>query len=370
MRKTLKKQIFESGFSITPSIICIFRPLKFPCMKQNLQKVLVLAFLGCFLNISAQDVNFTQNELAPVFINPANTGGFLGTFRIGGIFRDRAPSFDGGYKTPFLAIEMNFGFALRKKDWTSLSISLIDDRSGAINLGKGGFLVSGAYHLVVGKGNLAIGGQFGGISLNAKNPEKAKFFDQLSSGATSSPDLMKLQSGKASYNDISGGLVYTAPVSVKKHSLKLGIAAGHITQPSVSVSGTGAANKLKMLFTASASLQYHLNEKTDLIPMFWFRNLSKASETVPQCMISYLFNVEKKIRLNAGLGYRLSDALEIMAGMDYGNIKVQLGYDLTTSNLSSALTPSGFGGIEIAASYIGAITKKPNPKPKVFCPRF
>ena len=76
--------------------------------------------------------------------------------------------------------------------------------------------------------------------------------------------------------------------------------------------------------TGSVALQYHLNEKTDLVPMFWFRNLKKVSETVPQCMISYLFNVEKKVRLNAGLGYRIDDALQIMAGMDYGNIKAQV----------------------------------------------
>ncbi len=336
-------------------------------MKQNLQILLVSVFLGCFIKASGQDINFTQYELVPVFVNPANTGGFPGTFRIGGIYRDRAPSFPGAYKSLFLAMEMNFGFAFRKKDWTSLAITFIQDRSGEISLGKGGFIAAGAYHLAFGKGNLAIGVQFGGMSQNVKNQEKGSDLHTISGGTGPSQDLMSLQTGKADFQDISGGLAYTAPISTKKHILKLGIAANHITQPSVSINGS--ANKIDMLLTGSASLQYHLNEKTDLVPMIWFRNLGDASETVPQCMVSYLFNVEKKVRLNAGLGYRLTGDLQIMAGMDYGNLKAQVGYDLSTNSvLSDAL--SGTGAIEFAVNYIGAITKKPNPKPKVFCPRF
>lgn len=339
-------------------------------MKQNLHLLIVLAFLGFCSKANSQDVNFTQYELIPVFVNPANTGGFMGTFRVGGIFRDRAPAFPGAYKSLFLAMEMNFGFAFRKKDWTSIAITFIQDRSGDVSLGKGGFVASGAYHLALGKGNLAIGVQFGGVSQNVKNPESANYLDELSPGGpTQSPDQSKLQSGKVDYQDISGGLAYTTTVSPRKHTLKLGFAANHITQPNVSIGGSGGANKINMLLTGSASLQYHLNEKTDLVPMFWFRNLSKFSETVPQCMVSYLFNVEKKVRLNAGLGYRLAGDLQIMAGLDYGNLKAQVGYDLSTNSvLSEAL--SGTGAIEFAVNYIGAITKKPNPKPKVFCPRF
>jgi type IX secretion system PorP/SprF family membrane protein len=339
-------------------------------MKHNIHILLSIIFFTSFTVLKAQDINYTQYEMVPVFINPGNTGGFFGTFRVGGIYRDRAPSIEGSYRTPFLALEMNFGFAFRKQDWTSLSISFLQDRSGVVNLGKGGFMASGAYHIGMGKGDLSIGAQFGGVSLSAKDADKATFSDALASGASSSPDLMKLQQGKADYNDISAGVVYSAPVGSKKHDLKIGFAANHLSQPSVSVSGSGATNKLKMLLTGSASLRYHLNERTDLVPMIWFRNVTKFTETVPQCMLSYLFNAEKKVRLNAGLGYRFGDALQIMAGVDYNKIKVQLGYDMTTSDLSSALNPSGFGAIEIGVLYIGAITKKPDPKPKLFCPRF
>mgnify|MGYP003378248168 CR=1 FL=1 len=176
-----------------------------------------------------QDLHFTQYEFTPIHVNPANTGGFLGTYRIGGVYRDQAASISGfgsDYRTPFLAIDVNFGFAFRPKDWTSLSISFFQDRSGEINLGKGGFLASGAYHLALGKGDLSIGAQFGSVSLNVKNPEKANTFQKISTGA-SGADEMKLQQAKANYQDIAGGLAYTAPITSSKHVLKVGLSSGH-----------------------------------------------------------------------------------------------------------------------------------------------
>ncbi|HRG69547.1 MAG: PorP/SprF family type IX secretion system membrane protein [Saprospiraceae bacterium] len=342
-------------------------------MKQNLNLAVFLVSSLICSSLFSQDLHFTQYEFAPIHVNPANTGGFFGTFRLSGIYRDQGASIGSAgslYRTPLFGMDVNFGFAFRAKDWTSLAISFFQDRTGEINLGKGGFLASGAYHLGIGKGDLAIGAQFGGVSLNAKNPEKANFLDELDSGASSSPDDSKLQSGKANYQDISGGLVFTTPISVKKHLIKVGLSSAHITQPNFSLSGGTGSYKLKMLWSAHGSLEYHLNEKVDLTPMFWLRNLDKFNETVAQCMASYLFNVEKKVRLNAGLGYRFGDALQIMAGMNYGKIKAQIGYDKTVSGLTKAQDPSGFGAIELGIMYTGNITKKPNPKPKVFCPRF
>ncbi|MBK9106997.1 MAG: PorP/SprF family type IX secretion system membrane protein [Saprospiraceae bacterium] len=321
---------------------------------------------------NAQDLHFTQFEFTPVLMNPGQTGNFNGTYRISGLYRDQSVSpsgFTADFKTPYITIDVNFGFAFRKKDWTSLGVSLFDDRSGDINIGKGGFLASGAYHFALGGGDLALGAQFGSISFSTKNPEKAIFYDQLQTGSGSSQDLQKLQQGKGSYNDLSAGLVLTTPLSVKKHSLKMGFALNHLNKPTVSVLGSGG-DKLGMLLNVHGSLQYHYNEKIDFIPTVYFRSLEKNKETIGQCMVSYLFNVEKKVRLNAGLGYRFGDAIQIMAGMDYGKIKAQIGYDQTIGDLKDAKDPAGFGALEIGISYTGAIIKKPNPKPKVFCPRF
>ncbi|MDQ3141841.1 MAG: PorP/SprF family type IX secretion system membrane protein [Bacteroidota bacterium] len=339
------------------------------------QKLFCAIFFALGLvSLTGQDVHFTQYELSPVLINPAHTGGFNGSFRLGGLYRDQGSGvagFGNGYSTPHFFVDATFPWAFRKQDWMGIGINFYQDRSGAIGLGKGGYIATAAYHIGLNKtvnSSLSVGAQFGSVSFNVKNQNDAIFFTQLSSGSPS-PDNSKLAT-KGSYQDISAGLIYNTDITETRHQLKIGISAGHINQPSYTIaSGTGqtSANKLKMLLSAHTSFQYHLNEKLDIIPLIWFRNLEKASETSVQGMLSYLFNVEKSIRLNAGLGYRFGDALQFMVGVNYGKIKAQIGIDNTISDLSKG---SGFGAFEIGLGYVGTVVKKPNPKPKVFCPRF
>jgi len=75
----------------------------------------------------------------------------------------------------------------------------------------------------------------------------------------------------------------------------------------------------------------------------------------------------KNVKLLFGLGYRFGDAGEILAGIDWGDLKVALGYDLTLSDLSDVNNRNG--GFEIAANYIIKIYKKPVVNPAVICPK-
>jgi type IX secretion system PorP/SprF family membrane protein len=333
-----------------------------------------------FLNyLNAQDLHFTQFELAPVHVNPAYTGMFQGSFRIGGLFRDQNVPGSGiseDFRTPHFYIDANFPWGLRKKDWIGFGINFFQDRSGAIDLGKGGFLATAAYHFVLGKGNksdIALGAQYGAIGYSVKSPQNAKIEDGIRSGQASQ-DQSKLNQINANYNDISIGLAFSTVVGSKSHQLRLGVNAGRVNQPSVTlVSGSGggsAPQKLGMLLTGNAMLRYHYSEKIDLIPMLWFRSTDKVSVSSAQCMLSYLYDVEKKIRLNGGLGYRFTGDLQVMLGLDYGNVKAQLAYDQTIATRKQAQSPVGVGGFEIGVVYVGSLVKKPNPKPKVFCPRF
>ncbi|MBK7224102.1 MAG: PorP/SprF family type IX secretion system membrane protein [Saprospiraceae bacterium] len=325
----------------------------------------------------AQDVHFTQYEMTPTHVNPANTGGFYGSYRIGGIYRDQSLSATGGgnqFRTPHLYIDATFPYGLRKKDWIGFGLNGLQDKSGTIDLGRTLFQASAAYHFALGKtsrSDIALGIQWGSVNFGIGSKDKAKFYDQLKNNGTSN-DLAKLQD-KTNYQDYTVGLAYTSKMTSKNHIVRVGLNASHVNKPTVSVvqagAGTGGSStKLPMLLTANAGVEYHYTEKLDIIPMLWFRSIDKPSEAILQCMGSYLFNIEKQIRLNGGLGYRFGDAIQFMVGANVGKIKAQLGYDFVTSGKSAAESP--LGGVEFAISYIGVVNKKPNPKPKVFCPRF
>lgn len=318
--------------------------------------------------VEAQDLHFTQYAFSPLHVNPANAGLFKGSYRVGGIFRDQGFSISspGAYKTLNFFLDVTLPWKIRKNDWIGFGINVLQDRSGEIGWGSGGFIGQAAYHLSVNpRTTISLGAQYGNANFNVKSPQKATS-ETLIKGI---PGNIAFNSG-AKYTDITIGADLSTALGSAKHELSLGINAARINQPAVTNLSTGAGIKLGMLLTGSVGLNYHLNQKLDLRNNIWFRNLKKSNELIPQCVVSYLANVEKKIRLNAGLGYRIGDAMQLMFGCDIDNIAFQIAIDQTLSGLRDAQSPSGFGAVEFAAKYTGVITKKPDPKPKVFCPRF
>lgn len=333
-------------------------------------KFLFLFLIVTGLSVSAQDVHFTQYSFAPLHVNPANVGNFNGSYRIGGIFRDQgfAISSSAAYKTINFYLDATFPWRIRKNDWMGFGLNFIQDRSGEINWGSGGFIAQVSYHLFLNpKSSLSLGGQYGFVNYNIQNPDKAKFESQIL-GTPGNPNA-SLQN-KAKYKDITLGVNYLSVVGTAKHNLELGISAARINSPRVTQLSTGSGQKLAALLTANAGLIYHLNPKVDLRNYIWLRNLKSFTEFIPQSIVSYLFNVEKGIRLNGGLGYRIGDALQVMIGADIRNLSFQIALDQTLSDLASAQSPNGIGGVEFGIKYIGVVSKKPEPKPKVFCPRF
>lgn len=335
-----------------------------------LRNSIIFSLIFTALCLKAQDIHFTQYSFSPLHVNPANCGLFNGSFRVGGIFRDQAFTINSSaaYKTINFYVDATFPWRIRKNDWMGFGINFLQDRSGEIDWGSGGFIAQVAYHLSINpRSSISLGGQYGSISYNINKPQNAVFESTLK-GVPGNPGA-SLQNN-AKYTDVTLGLLYSTSLGLAKHDMTLGFAAARINTPSVTqVSGAGGQD-LSSLLTGNVGLIYHLNTKLDLRNNIWFRNLGKFSEIIPQCVASYLFNTEKSIRLNAGLGYRIGDALQVMLGADIKNLSIQLAIDQTLTDLSDAQSPKGLGGIELGAKYIGVVTKKPNPKPKVFCPRF
>jgi hypothetical protein len=113
-----------------------------------------------------------------------------------------------------------------------------------------------------------------------------------------------------------------------------------------------------------------INDKLSVGPSFMYQTMSGADEISLQALGSYVFNKEKDIDLNFGLGYRLTggDAVYPMLGARYKTLRVGLAYDVNVSDLNSVSNYRG--GFEIAANYIVKIYKPAKVKTKVLCPRF
>lgn len=335
----------------------------------------LLLFLSVFFYqaVVAQDIHWTMYDMSPLTLNPANTGAFEGTFRIGGIYRDQYNSVSNatGYRTPSFYIDAPIIRGFGKKDWVGVGVVFYNDQSGVGQLTNQGFLGSASYHLSLNKKgttHLTLGVQGGMVarSVDAKSWTFSREIptSQGGGGLMQGEDPDRERISDKSYLDINSGLMLTSKLN-KVTTMKLGVAFKHINQPDYNLLGS-PTEKLPMRITAHGTFDIGLSDKWMLSPSFLFNNIEKMSEGAIQALLGYHFN--KDLTLKFGPAYRLGDAVSVIVGVDYKQFRAGVAYDLTVSELSTSNKSQG--GFEIGVWYIARIFKQPVAKPVIFCPQF
>lgn len=323
----------------------------------------LLAIWMIYLPAEAQDIHYTQYNHAPLTLNPAFTGGFYGTFRIGAIYRDQffnMPQFSNSFSTPNIFIDAPIIKGFRDKDWVGVGVSIFQDQAGALDLTFGSFMGNAAYHFGLGddgNSSLAVGVQLGYVSRGfqmAGNP-----------GFTTDPE--NISADAINYFDMGAGVVYKGLLSANT-LFEAGVSAWHLTRPDYSVLGN---DQLPRRFVGHARLKNYLTNEFTLTPSVLFMKHNQSSQFSVQALAGFVFDPVKEIEINAGLGYRLNEisSLQLLGGVDWGDFRASFGYDfgLSSESYEGGQQPGAF---ELAASYIVKIFKKPEPKPTIFCPRF
>jgi len=350
-------------------------------------KILKHLFFVCLLLGSTgilygQDIHWTQFTMSPMTLNPALTGDFQGTARIGGLYRDQynfVTSKDPGgkgFKTPSFFVDVPI-IMLRQNDWVSGGMALYADKAGTGGLTNTGFLASASYHLALDKKgkNYFVGGiQFGSVSREFKNRTDLTFEDNILNGqlGPTSIDFNKLPEDGQSYSVTNFGLMYRSAVD-KNTNMNIGAAVSYITRPNGTITSgggaTGAGGEFKrpIKLTIHGQMDRMINKNLTIYPAFIFQNSAGVNEIALQMMGGYdLTFKEKDIEVKAGLGYRVGDAVQILIGGSYDDWQVGIAYDLTVSGLTS--TNNLRGGFELAVNKIIKIYKEPAVPPVIFCP--
>lgn len=337
----------------------------------------------CFTS-NAQDIHFSQFFLSPLTLNPANTGNFEGSVRLGGIYRDQWFSvvgssplgFDGQFKTYSVSVDAPIIKGFREQDWVGVGLMLYQDQSGSLKLKHGASQLSAAYHFALDKDRtkiFTIGVQGGAISRKIDQElltgTENIFLTELQGGGRS-PDralISEDDGARGGKTDYSAGLLYQGVVGETAY-MTLGVAVNHITQPRKSLV-SGVTYKLPMRIQAHASVNLALTDKLLLSPTVLYQNVSgKGDELNIAAIAGLIMNESKGVIVNFGVGYRVQDAAELFVGIDYGDFRVGMAYDLNTSGLSPAT--NSVGALELGATYIAKIYKKPKVDNILFCPRF
>ncbi|MGB3799681.1 MAG: PorP/SprF family type IX secretion system membrane protein [Lewinella sp.] len=359
--------------------------------------LIVLLSLCFSLTAGAQDTHFTLHDYNPLWINPAQTGAFSGTVRVGGIYRGQWFTLN-GMSTPSAYVDAPVIRGLRPYDWIGVGANLISDKAGVgadLGLQSTYFGFSAAYHLALDnqrRNVFTLGAQYGSTSYGL-DVESGALQQQLTIGQNLggggltqgelTPSGMSEMMDNMSYSSLNAGVMLRSVLDADKGNLlEVGVSMFHIGGPeresliavatdSMGIDSTtlGAFDQddlnRRSTLRGNARLDLELNEDWRFQPSIYAQTSASVTSVSVQAWGSRRLKPDVNLRL--GLGYRTGDAAQVLIGLDYQQLRAALSYDLT---LSSGREINNYqGAFELAAQYIINIYKKPTVVPTMLCPK-
>jgi len=346
-------------------------------MRKNCTIILLLFIILEFAN--AQDKHFTQFYAAPLTLNPALTGAFNGSYRVGGIYRDQwRNALDEPYVTFESAIDVRFPVKLdpRYKDAFAVGLMFYSDKVSGVDFNTNQISLSGAFHKSLDTENkqyLSVGFQAGIVQRNI-NYENLTFDDQFNSvDGFEWATAENLPENNFSFGDLSVGLNYA--VSPKKGlSFFVGAAMHHVLQPQIAFFSfeDGGDSQLFAQYSLQLSAEMSLSQKLAIIPRILFATQGPHTEINAGTNFRIKLNKHNNNAIYIGGWVRPVsnfdnsfdiDAIIALFGLELNGVLFGLSYDVNLTDLTT--TQQGQGALEISINYIGNFDDD-----SILCPKF
>lgn len=324
-------------------------------MKKSIQIFLVL--LGFGMRLSAQDIHFSQYYLSPLTLNPANTGNYKGDYRFFGNYRSQWRDIDKAYNTFSIGGDVNL-YPFNQQ--VSGGLLFLNDRSGG-NLVVNKIFPSAAVHKKIAGFNLHAGIQ-PGIVIKYIDFYAHSFPEQLNWNTgtfdNTLPNTETNVNPRRTYLDVNTGFAVNRRFG--KFEPEFGLAYFHLNKPKETF--LGASNRLKIRQLYNFGLTYYINETFNVKGYSMCGYTTKASDWVSGINLEYVFskNVFFTNSIFAGAMWRdglkrNTDAAIATVGLNYTNYTIGFSYDVTRSQLKTAVDNKG--AFEIAFIYKGKNTR-------------
>ena len=329
-------------------------------------------------SLQAQDKHFTQFYASPLTLNPALTGAFEGSYRIGTIYRDQwRQVLDNPIKTFSLSADLRFKAPGKnnKQDAIGLGLMFFNDKVSVIDFSTTQIAISFAYHKSLGANNrqfLTLGAQLGLTQRNV-NYESLQFHDEFDgiTGYTGTT-LEDLPSNNFAFADYNVGLNYTTQFG-RSGRLFVGTALHHFLKPTISFYGSGKeGDKLysKLNAQLAASIPLERDNRVSLLPRLLVAVQGPHMEINAGANIRtalgrygssalHLGTWVRPVRNNDGIGV---DAIVALLGFEVNSVLVGASYDLNLRALQAKQRQSAF---EISITYLGNYDNE-----EIVCPKF
>lgn len=357
-------------------------------MKQSGNRTLFLLLSAVvFFGIKsfAQDPILTQSQMVPLYYNPAFTGAFDGTYRVGLHYRDQWRSFldepiatwsvygDFSFPAPFQSLDKN--------DRIGAAIQFNADRVGPFDFNTNQIAINLAYHKSLdarSKEYLSLGLMLG-VLQRSVNYSMLTFGDEFNgiddyTNATGEP----LPPNILAVADIGLGLQYSVKVR-DRDQFFAGLSVLHLTQPNISFYEQD--NLLEPRYSSDytlpakidlqVGLRHFVTKQISVTPRFHgliqgpfgFYQLGATARSEILRSRASTFHVGlwlNGVNQSESFGF---NGTTLMAGMEVRNLLIGLSYDVLTDNLNSSVRWRN--SFEFSIRYIGKAENSDG-----FCPEF
>ncbi|HLU94583.1 MAG TPA: PorP/SprF family type IX secretion system membrane protein [Membranihabitans sp.] len=325
-------------------------------------RILHIIIFSVFLTlgtVQAQNIHFSRYDFQPLLLNPANSGSYLGSYRVTAIYRDQwANLLPNRFSTPAISIDAPLGIAFRDQDWIGIGVSFFQDKAGAGKLTTTGFSGYLSYHLALDKNQKSV--LTLGLNGGSKNRKLGNINDFIFEDQSSGIGNLSLEGSGGTV--FGAGMLLTTAIN-ETDDLRIGFSAQNLLP--IKYQLTNSSNEKEIAeYNIHAEASFLLTNELTLEPAIVYQLKESQNLGYGQAKFGYTIDREKELRLVAGLGYRLGRAVQVLAGVDYKSWRVGIGYDLNTNPLVPAQA------FEIGLSYIGKIYKRPKVKEVILCPPF
>jgi type IX secretion system PorP/SprF family membrane protein len=323
------------------------------------------AFAFLILNsalLVSQDIHFSNWQMSPLNLNPANAGMFEGNGRLIFNYRNQWKAVPVPYSTFSFAADYNLDKSLIKKTNEAIGIIFNHDAAGDGKYSINDFKVP-INHKFSFKRDTGLTLAFGlvaGITNISINPNRLSYDrqwdgDAYNQGLNNGENFTKQSKV---FVDIGLGTVIQKKFN-QKIKATVGYAINHINKPNISFNNTAGAI-LRTKHSESLQLKYSFNQVSSLMFEYYGNQQQKFRENLVG--LSYYHTIDPKTNtvFNVGILTRIKDALITTVGLEHNNMRLQVSYDYNYSQFKRAT--NGRGGFEISFIYIWA-------KPKVFVPK-
>lgn len=331
-----------------------------------MKKVFLVLISFCIifsLPLIGQDIHFSQYNLTPLVINPAQAGAYKGHEVIINYKSQWTSISPNAYKTMMLSYDGRMMQKKWKSKWLSSGVNLFNDKAGDGNMKTMQANLYFGYHTQISDKSTLGGALVGGFAQRSIDYAKLTWDSQYING-TYNPAAQTNESvsdTKYGYPDLGLGVIYQYTKGQLYSStndmviIHTGLGITHLNNPKYSFYNTDERLYTKITGHADALIGIK-NTNFCILPGVVYMRQGPASEILPGCYFRYQLQESSKLTgyvkgasIMLGTSLRVKDAFIPSVQFEVSEYTIGISYDMNLSALKTAT--SGQGGFEISLRY-------------------